>query len=107
MDQNRRNRELHNLLGLPPQGHDVQGETCDHYYETWPDYLKNPWLVLKEMMKREDCFRFLDSLFPTWTHSRDAVSAHLVDYILDTTGLLAMRAIEWLEKQTEGGGENV
>jgi len=36
--------------------------------------------------------------------NEDDIFQHIkVSLILDTTGLLAMRAIEWLEKQTEGG----
>ena len=55
-----------------------------------PDFISDPRLVLREMMKREDW-----ELFPCVSGDR-----HIdVDYILDTTGLLVKAGIEWLEKE--------
>ena len=67
----------------------------------WTDFIAHPTLVLKEMLKREDWPRFLDSVghFDFFYHEHQLI---VVDYILDTTeGSLAKAAIEWLEKQEE------
>ena len=103
-----KNKVLHDLLGLPPQGHDVQGETCDHYYETWPDYAKNPILVLREMMKQKSWTQFAEVIgMVYWTTLNDVRKEYItniphytvdVELISDTiTGKLRDMAIQWLK----------
>ena len=61
-----------------------------------PDYAADPRLVLREMMKREDYKRFLGSIRVDLNY--DDVPYIEIFYIMDTTGELRDRAIEWLEK---------
>ena len=104
-----KNKVLHDLLGLPPQGHDVQGETCDHYYETWPDYAKNPILVLQEMMKQKCWIQFAEVIgMIYWVKLNDVRKEYAIEiphYTVDidlitdtTTGKLRDIATEWLKQ---------
>ena len=61
-----------------------------------PDYAADPRLGLREMMKREDYKRFLGSIRVDLNY--DDVPYIEIFYIMDTTGELRDRAIEWLEK---------
>ena len=66
-----------------------------------PDYASDPRLVLREMMKREDFPLFMARLMYMgdsvegidWDHNID------IDYILDTTGLLALAARDFMRKE--------
>ena len=70
-----------------------------------PDFISDPRLVLREMMKRKDFLEFSrDKLDCPWEDDRVYWNYVHTDYILDTTGLLAMAAIEWLEKEEEARG---
>jgi hypothetical protein len=82
------------------------GGRCKIIRDDNPDFCGDPRLVLEVMMKREDWYYhvgrtkygFLLSLFKY--HQEDvegAVSSMLKNYILDTTGLLAMKAVEFME----------
>jgi hypothetical protein len=70
-----------------------------------PDFCADPRLVLEVMMKREDWLEFWESTGWNDAHFGEQELSIPISYILDTTGLLALKAISWLEKQTEGGGE--
>jgi hypothetical protein len=65
-----------------------------------PDFIADPRLVLREMMKREDYKRFFIFVMPIM--HVDGVIRWINSYILDTTGLLAKVAIKWLEKEGKG-----
>jgi len=69
------------------------------------DYAADPRLVLREMMKKEDYFRFAFSLYnnlewPAESEYQQILMQRsiLIDYILDTTGKLRDAAIEFIEK---------
>jgi len=70
-----------------------------------PDYAADPRLVLKEMMKREDWPRFLDSIdgmHNCYDYGQEIVWRDWIEvkYLLDTTGKLRDKAIEWLKGRT-------
>jgi hypothetical protein len=60
-----------------------------------PDFCADPRLVLEVMMKREDWSEFLFVIVAALTCKEERCP--LIRYILDTTGLLAVKAIEWME----------
>jgi hypothetical protein len=64
-----------------------------------PDYCADPRLVLEVMMKREDWPKFAP-MVGRWDGSTAEYFVRS-DYLLDTTGLLAMKGIEWLERKEE------
>jgi hypothetical protein len=79
------------------------------WQDAYPNFCADPRLVLEAMMKREDWYYFVGrtkygfllSLFRY--HQEDtegAVYSMLKEYILDTTGKLAIAAIAWLEAKT-------
>ena len=63
-----------------------------------PDFIANPTLVLREMMKRKDWDTFIYRLYNTILEDHDGndpLKYFIVDYILDTTeGNLARVAME-------------
>lgn len=64
-----------------------------------PDYCADPRRVLEVMMKREDWmgdFGFEVFISPTGDYG--VIS---VDIILDKTGQLALKAIEWMEERND------
>lgn len=82
------NKKLSLLLGVEEQEFD-----------------RDPRLVLREMMKKEDYFRFAFSLYnnlewPAESEYQQILMQRsiLIDYILDTTGKLRDAAIEFIEK---------
>jgi hypothetical protein len=72
-------------------------------YFCHPNFCADPRLVLEVMKKTGMLDQFILSLLDEYT-SFEQIPHFLRYYILDTTGLLALKAIEWMEKQTEGGG---
>uniref|UniRef100_A0A6H1ZZ56 Uncharacterized protein n=1 Tax=viral metagenome TaxID=1070528 RepID=A0A6H1ZZ56_9ZZZZ len=80
------NREFAELLGLPED-------------EDWMcpvDFVVDPRFVLREMRKREDWpeFAFKEMIF-----SNSGKCGISLNYILDTTGLLRNKAIEFLKEE--------
>jgi hypothetical protein len=61
------------------------------------DFCADPRLVLREMMKREGFVAYLEERYSL---------QDIFCFLTDTTGNLAVKAIEWLEKQNEGGEAN-
>ena len=72
-----------------------------HIQDSNPDFIANPTLVLKEMLKRKDWHNFLDIIgLPYWDEHDIKHSAIDAMFILDETeGLLVKAGIEWLEKE--------
>lgn len=71
-----------------------------------PDFVSDPRLVLREMMKRRDREKFLRSLCNSHTPDNyfDKVSFYYFidgNGELETTGLLCKAACEWMEKERE------
>jgi hypothetical protein len=97
------NKRLYELLGNC--WHEPDGEAkfagnfickkCRYVYwaNTTPDYCADPRLVIKAMMERKDWPDFLRWFFGK--KNRDAED--LLYSIMDTTGKLALLAIEYLE----------
>ena len=66
-----------------------------------PDYVADPRLVIREMMKREDWSAFCDQIGHSYaTHETKAAAYDYIYlfYILDTTGKLAQLALDWLKE---------
>lgn len=103
-------RELAELLGIKyfpekTRWHDGFNET----FPAYPNFL-DPVVVLREMRKKEDFLGFFNYLFTANAHqiiwngselmiSISGISIVLTEYILDTTGKLALAALEWLRKE--------
>jgi hypothetical protein len=70
----------------------------DHAAESNPDYAADPRLVLEVMKKREDWWLF-SRLSGFWVIPFEAGEKIYLDtaYILDKTGKLRDKAIEWME----------
>lgn len=69
-------------------------------YKPNPDFIADPRLVLVEMMKREDWKEFVETAGVWSNRTTGMMSEHiLIDYILNTTGLLVTAAVEWLERE--------
>ncbi len=64
----------------------------------YPNFCRDPRLVLEVMMKRKDWPHFQMTLFKETAHGRIADCIPII-YMKDTTGLLALKGIEWLEMQ--------
>lgn len=98
--QNRRLAELFGICWIDVNNLDDEGIClkCGKAYESHsnPDFAADPRLVLREMMKREDWMYFHESIGCLDPEHR-YLDAVLIDYILDQTGLLRDRAVEWLE----------
>ena len=78
----------------------TRGDMESHIQKCNPDYAADPRLVLREMAKREDFPLFMAKLMYgdnvegiDWDHNID------IDYILDTTGLLALAARDFMRKE--------
>ena len=119
MDNNRRLNELLGLCwhekidfddecscGMQWMGPQYARGINKHLRESNPDYAADPRLLLREMMKRDDWPRFLDSIggFHSAFAGEDGLPSSIkwidsipLDYILDTTGKLRDLAIEWLQ----------
>ena len=109
-----KNRELHELLGLC--WHEIVAidrinyvcscgkvyKIDDKYACVNPDYAADPRLVLREMMKREDWFEFVNEI-GQMEQNEGSDMIYLI-YILDTTGKLRDLAIEWLKNNKGNGG---
>jgi hypothetical protein len=99
-DHNDLNRELAELLGVPHYSWKTKGMDGKDYIHSDPDFISDPRLVLREMRKRKDWDEFFAYLLPVGYNLSYRESAYvLVDYITDTTGLLAKAAVEWLRKE--------
>lgn len=109
MNKQEINRKFAELAGIC--WHEIVREpyvcSCGAYCETertayWhihndnPDFCADPRLVLEVMMKREDWPEFMRSL-QIVDNPCLFLQKYTEDYILDTTGLLALKAIEWME----------
>jgi hypothetical protein len=71
---------------------------------TYPDFCADPRLVLEVMMRREDWQKFgkLYLMFASFT-TEDPLEENYnfaisTKEMMDTTGLLALKGIEWMEK---------
>jgi len=78
---------------------------CSKRKPIYPDYAADPRLVLREMMKRKDWPRFLDSIdgmHNCYDYGQEIVWRDWIEvkYLLDTTGKLRDKAIEWLKGRT-------
>lgn len=70
------------------------------------DFCADPRLVLEVMMKREDWHNFISLVGKYSILSGDDPGEPFdpwvrLDYILDTTGLLALKGIAWMERKGE------
>jgi hypothetical protein len=61
-----------------------------HCKDNNPDFCTDPRLVVREMMKREGFVAYLEERYSL---------QDIFCFLTDTTGKLAVKAIEWLEKQ--------
>lgn len=88
------------ICGLNKEAH--RFETHSFVGRDIPDFVSDPRLVLREMMKRDDYNQFLiEKIFKYgWT------ARMTIELFLDTTGLLVKAAIKFLEKG-EGKGEGM
>jgi hypothetical protein len=90
----------HDKDTIEPQGwkYPVNSFPClqTHIAESHPDFCADPRLVLREMSKKGDYLWFFSSITPIM-HLRGMLN-WVDDYILDTTGKLALKASEWMEK---------
>ena len=103
-EKNDLNRRFAKLCGIESEDIVISD---DLYQEIYPDFVSDPRLVLEVMMKREDAEQWAGEISQVLKVSPQCheytVPASL---ILDTTGLLTLKGIEWMEKQAEpGGGE--
>ena len=78
-----------------PNGH------CKRVADNNPDYVADPWLVIREMEKRGELEAFS---FYVWDRSdKLRYIASCLDIIrmvaIDTTGKLAQLALDWLRKE--------
>jgi hypothetical protein len=64
-----------------------------------PDFCADPRLVREVLMKREDWYLLQRKLTNDCPGGDDETEFFLKTYLLDTTGLLAIKAIEWLKEQ--------
>ena len=103
------NREFHELVGLcwcEPEYFDTDFDKCPkcgaiysrgREFTKHPDYAAAPLLVLREMVKREDWPEFLETIGGQITIANKLTAWVFLDYILDTTGKLIGRAIDFLK----------
>jgi len=81
-----------------------RGRKCScgvHYNSRYkkpnPNYCSDPRLVLEVMRNRDDWLDFIQSVYdenrPLWSGLLD-----YTDLVMDKTGQLALRAIEWMEE---------
>jgi hypothetical protein len=63
----------------------------------YPDFVSDPRLVLREMMKREDWPEFAESLRQHADKIGIGSMEYIIDLLLDQTGLLVKAAITWME----------
>jgi hypothetical protein len=73
---------------------------CERIADRNPDFCGDPRLVLREMMKREDWLKFMYYMHNQVLEKHDGydpLAYYTNDYLLDTTGLLALVGIEWME----------
>lgn len=104
------NRELAERLGILPDRRALYCQHCEGYCKSKTRYCKPPILiypdfsdprvVLREIRKREDWIEFISSLCKgkTLVYQTYSGTFIMIDYILDTTGLLAKAALEWLRE---------
>ncbi len=68
-----------------------------------PDFISDPWLVLREMAKKEEWPDFCWEINRRRNHQNylnlEQVLTVDIDYVLDTTGLLVKAAIEFMEEE--------
>ena len=104
------NREFARLVGLCWHEYDTETLNCIHCEKVmWrkdsnnPDYAADPRLALREMVKRKDWPEFRHKIGTVMRIIKDKPAILVnIDYILDTTGLLRNKAIEFLkEKENE------
>jgi hypothetical protein len=70
----------------------------EHEITANPNFCPNPLLVLEVMLKRADWPKFISWLFDEYV-AFEQVPFWIERYILDKTGKLAIKAIEWMEKE--------
>jgi hypothetical protein len=75
--------------------HCAQGADYPEAMEDGIDFCGDPRLVIEVMMKRDGFTEFIDSLVPI---SGSSVVGFIKMFIMDTTGKLALAAIEWMEE---------
>ncbi len=95
-----KNREFAELCGVNPtkvENAIVFPGTMDK----WPDFAADPRLVLREMMKREDWWKFILSIWDDYPTIEESTHRFFTNYIIDTTGLLRDKAIEWMKGRGE------
>ena len=108
LDKNKRFAELVGICWCEPEYYNEDIDKCHKcgaIYSTGrrstahPDFGADPRLVLEEMMKREDWGGFSQFLFLKYGIEMTGVTSIFtpIEYILNTTGLLRDKAIEWLE----------
>jgi hypothetical protein len=80
----------------------LDGKKYVHYF--LPDYCAHPDLVLEVMMKRDDWPKFLlvvgsDRRWCEYLAGYEKRDTICIDYILNKTGQLALKAIKWMEEK--------
>lgn len=70
-------------------------EAFEHTSKSNPDYVADPRLVIREMMKREDWENFLNQGIQKQKWLRDD---DWIELFMDTTGKLAQLALDWIKK---------
>jgi hypothetical protein len=93
------NRRFAELAGIPfKSGHEsFDYHTRGNWIPDDPDFCTDPRLVLREMKKRSDWGIFYYNILT----EKDGYGGKdfRLDLVLDTTGLLALRAIKWMEEK--------
>ena len=82
--------------------HKVNSFPClqDHIKEANPDYAADPRLVLREMMRIRKFVEFINYLFEDYIFAVGA-AVTLAEYMMDTTGLLLKKAMEFLKEKRD------
>lgn len=97
------NREFAELVGIEPELVNLFNNIIEEYEveSVYPDFAADPRLVLREMDRISKLHAFLVWLLSADTEGVPLVANCLIKYryILDTTGLLLEKAINFLKKK--------
>jgi hypothetical protein len=88
---------------------ETPSDVVEHPTTRIPDYVAEPWLVIREIAKQgnmlDERLKAFSMYVESGTHSKPfCISAHgLFELIaIDTTGKLAQLALDWIREQKEG-----
>lgn len=75
----------------------VDVKEANNHISRNPDF-RDPRVVLREMRKRKDWYKFLLSIGGFNCYRQETEEMIPMKYILDDTGMLAKKALEWLRR---------